>query len=259
MSEALKIVDSLRSAGIVARILGATAVRIHAHGYLDLHMALGRELSDVDFVAYSKQRDQIEKHFTQELKYKMVTEAITPGLFMDRCIFFDETGSSRVDVFLDRLQMNHTIEFRDRLERSYPTIPVTELLLEKLQIVRINEKDVKDTAILLLAHEVGKPSDDVIDANYVSKLLSNDWGFYYTVSTNLEKVRTLTQGYSALTDGNKSEISSKIEKLLDYIEKQPKSLRWKIRSSIGTSQRWYNEVEEVERAEWLRDAVIKKE
>jgi hypothetical protein len=259
VSEAVKIVDSLQSAGLVARILGATAVRIHAHDYLNLHKALGRELSDLDFVAYGRQRDEIERHFAQELKFKMITAAVTPGLFMDRCIFFDESGSRRVDVFLDKLQMNHTIDFRNRLETSYPTIPLTELLLEKLQIVKINEKDVKDTIVLFLAHEVGESGEETIDANYVSKLLSNDWGFYYTVSANLEKVRTLAQGYSALTDKNKSVISSRIGKLLYHIEEQPKSLRWKLRARIGTSQRWYNEVEEVERAEWLRDIVLKKE
>ena len=36
-----------------------------------------------------------------------------------------------------------------------PTIPVTELLLSKLQIVKINEKDVVDVVLLLLDHPIG--------------------------------------------------------------------------------------------------------
>ena len=37
--------------------------------------------------------------------------------------------------------MCHDIPFKDRLEIDYPTIPLAELLLEKMQIVQINEKD----------------------------------------------------------------------------------------------------------------------
>jgi hypothetical protein len=52
--------------------------------------------------------------------------------------------------------MNHIIEFKDRLEKDYPTIPLEELMLEKLQIVKINEKDIKDLIVLILEHEIGE-------------------------------------------------------------------------------------------------------
>ena len=35
------------------------------------------------------------------------------------------------------------------------------------------------------------------------------------------------------------------------IEKEPKSLGWKLRAKVGTKKQWYNDVEEVERAEHL--------
>jgi hypothetical protein len=35
------------------------------------------------------------------------------------------------------------------------------------------------------------------------------------------------------------------------IENTPKALKWKARAAIGTRVQWYNDVEEVERAEHL--------
>lgn len=257
--EAEVMADGLKGTGILARLLGATAIRMHAHQYTELHEALGRQLSDIDFASYSQQREKIEQYFTKELKYQMLGAAITPGLLMDRCIFFDETGAKpRVDVFLDKLQMNHLIDFRGRLETYYPTIPITELVLEKLQIVRINEKDIKDLIVLFLAHEIGESGSDTVDAKYIAKLLSKDWGFYYTVSSNLKKLEPMTKKYEVLNEDFRREVLSKARRLEEYIEREPKNTKWKIRAKVGPSVSWYNEVEEVERAEWTKGLVLKK-
>jgi len=260
--DAEAMTDGLKGAGITARILGGTAIRIHAHQYVDLHKALGREMWDFDFAAYSQQRQRIEEYFTKELKYQMLNAAITPGLLMDRCIFFDEVGGKpHVDVFLDKLSMNHVIDFRRRLEIYYPTIPVTELMLEKLQIVKINEKDIKDLIVLLLAHEVSESTSDsdTIEGKYIAKLLSKDWGFYYTVSTNLKKLEAMTTKYEILKEELRRDMLSKANRLLEIIDKEPKTMGWKMRSKIGPSVTWYNEVEEVERAEWTKGVVINKQ
>jgi hypothetical protein len=39
------------------------------------------------------------------------------------------------------------------------------------------------------------------------------------------------------------EITGRVEKLLEKIENEPKSFKWKMRAKIGTKQRWYNPVE----------------
>ncbi|MBS7655619.1 hypothetical protein KEJ50_03865 [Candidatus Bathyarchaeota archaeon] len=252
-AEAAKIVEEANKAGIILRIMGATAIRIHCSNNVPLHKALGRELTDIDFVAYSKQREKIENLFTQALKYDMVKAALTPGLFVNRCIFFDkEEKRPHIDVFLDKLEMNHIIEFKDRLEKDYPTIPLAELLLEKVQIVKINEKDIKDVMVLLLEHEVGEGDKEVINAEYIAKILSKDWGFYYTVTLNLNKVKAFLEKYEVITDEQRKIIEAKINKLLEVIEKEPKTLGWKLRAKVGPTKKWYNEVEEVERAEHLK-------
>jgi hypothetical protein len=255
-AEAIKIVEEANKAGVILRIMGATAIRIHCPNSVSLHKALGRELTDMDFIGYSKQREKIEKFFTQEFKYEIVKAALTPGLFVNRCIFFDKTGKKpHIDVFLDKLEMNHTIDFKDRLKEDFPTIPLAELFLEKMQIVKINEKDIKDTMVLLLEHNLGDSDKEVINIEYITKILSKDWGFYYTVTTNLNKVKAFLEKYEALTNEQRKIISEKIDKLLEHIEKEPKTLSWKIRAKVGPAKKWYNEVEEVERAEHLREAI----
>jgi hypothetical protein len=49
-----------------------------------------------------------------------------------------------VDIFEDELNMCHVVNFRKSAQLGYPTITLADLTLEKLQIVRINEKDIRD-------------------------------------------------------------------------------------------------------------------
>lgn len=256
VTEAIKIVEAADKAKIALRIMGATAVKIHCPNNLFVHKALGRELTDMDFVGYSKQREKIEKFFVEEFKYEALKAALTPGLFVNRCIFFDKSENRpHVDVFLDRLEMNHVIDFKGRLEVDFPTIPLAELLLEKMQIVKINEKDIKDTIVLLLEHEIGNSDKETINSGHIAKILSKDWGFYYTVTMNLNKVRSFLDRYEALTSEQRNNVSAKIDRLLEAIEKEPKSLGWKLRAKVGPAKKWYTEVEEVERAEHLRKPI----
>ena len=124
-------------------------------------------------------------------------------------------------------------------------------MLEKLQIVHINEKDVKDVMMLLLEHDIGDSDNEVVNGQYITKIMAKDWGFYYTTTTNLNKVKSLLGEYDALSSGDRGVISGRIDKLLSMIESESKSLGWKLRAKVGTKKQWYNDVEEVERAEHL--------
>ena len=98
------------------------------------------------------------------------------------------TRRIHLDVFYDRLEFCHVIPLADRLEADSPTIPLAELLLSKLQIVKINEKDVVDTILLMLDHPLGHGDVDTIDADRVASLCAADWGLWRTLTMNLAKV-----------------------------------------------------------------------
>jgi hypothetical protein len=254
VQEAVKIAEEARKANLTLRILGATAFRIHSPNNLKVHDALGRVLSDLDFAGYSRERGNIERFFTERMGFEPVRAALTPGLFVGRCIFVDKSGKRpHVDVFLDKLDFNHVVDFNGRLELDFPTISLADLLLEKLQIVRINEKDIKDSILLLLEHDVGKGDKETINMDHIVKIMAENWGFCYTTCMNLGKLEKFLSGYGTLTEEQRKNVAAKIEKLSQSIENVPKTLRWKIRARVGPSKIWYNEVEEVERAEHLRD------
>jgi hypothetical protein len=162
-----------------------------------------------------------------------------------RRIYVSERTDEKVDVFFDKLEMCHTIDLRNRLEVDYPTLSPSDILLEKMQIVKINEKDVKDALVLILEHDIGEEDRESLNSKYISQFLAKDWGAYYTVTKNLKKLEGLLSQYNVFDNDSKVLISQKIEKLLKVIEEEPKSLKWKMRAKIGTSKKWYRDVDEI--------------
>ena len=200
----------------------------------------------MDFVTYSKFRPVTKELFT-ELGYEpYVSLMMTGATGRHRQIFNDKEGNKAIDVFLDKLEMCHVIDFKDRLEVDSPTVPLTELLLQKLQIVQTNEKDIQDTIILLTEHDIGHGDKEQINGEYFAKVLANEWGFHYTVTTNFHKVKEFTQKYD-LPIQEKTAVIERIDKLHELVDKTPKSLQWKLRARAGPSIKWYNVVEEVQR------------
>ncbi len=75
--------------------------------------------------------------------------------------------------------------------------------------------------------------------------MSKDWGFYYTFTTNMNKLRDSLSRYDVLSAEDRNDITSKIGKILEHVESKPKSLGWKMRARSGTKVKWYNDVEEI--------------
>lgn len=245
IAKAEEMVKLAEEAGIPLRIIGATAIYIHSPNHAYIHESLKREISDVDFISYRKYWNKIRELFRnnnwdEPAAYMM---AVT-----DRNIFISkEHEGLHSDVFYDKLSFCHDIPFEGRLEQDYPTIPLAELLLEKMQIVKINEKDIIDTIVLLAEHDLGKSDKETINLEIITKLLAKDWGFYYTVTTNLKKVDEFVTGYS-ISEEDKKVVKERISRLLTAIEKEPKTMAWKIRAKVGPSKKWYRDyIEEVSR------------
>jgi hypothetical protein len=227
------------------RMIGALAFRTHCPAHGGLQEMLQRAFTDIDFVAYSDHFKQVIRFLT-DLGYaenKMVTRLFGEG----RLIFEDPYSSLHLDVFLDKLDFCHVIPLKGRLEADFPTMPLAELLLEKMQIVRINEKDVIDTIMLLREHEIGRTDDETINGTVISKLLANDWGFWRTVTGNLTTVVETMESYPQLAEADRQVVRDRIATLRGRIDAEPKSQRWKVRSTVGERVKWYKDVEELMR------------
>jgi hypothetical protein len=248
LEQGRKIVDEATRARIPLRLIGGVAIRMHSNEHVEFAKRLGRlgteqEYTDLDFMSYLKFRDNVRKFF-ESVGYRKRRTTLSSAA-TQRQIYFHPDGWFYADVFFDKLlAANHPIDFRGRLELESPTISLVDLLLEKLQIVSFSEKDLKDTLLLLRAHSLGDgQAPETIDMRYVSSLLAKDWGFWYTVTTNLKGLRSAASEMTELNEAEKSDITSKISKLLEVIENEPKSTGWKMRSTIGTKKRWYEPVE----------------
>jgi hypothetical protein len=209
-----------------------------------LQEKMGRAYTDIDLAGYGDQAEEVRK-FMLEVGYEEKKEVfiLTEG---DRAIFERSDPKIHVDVFFDKLSFSHVIYWDARLEVDSPTIPLAELLLEKMQIVEINEKDVVDTIMLLLEHPLGETDEETINIVRVAKLCANEWGLWRTVTMNLDKVRQLALVYDQLTEAQKGEISAKAAAALERINAEPKTLAWRIRARVGDRVKWYSDVDEVE-------------
>ena len=253
--EAKQIVEKAQSQGVTLRVLGATAFRIHCPDFVQAHIAMSRELSDIDFASYASEGKRVEQFFANGNYHSSRKQAaLTPGLFVGRHIYENPNTGLHVDVFEDELNMCHKVSFRDRLHVDSPTIPLAEMALEKLQIVTLNEKDVKDMLMLFAAHPVGDHDQEMVNGAYIADIMSKNWGFYYTTTVNLGKIRNGIERYKQhFSSTDVQSIAERIDQLVRMIEKAPKSLKWKTRAAVGTRVQWYNDVEEVERADHLTD------
>jgi hypothetical protein len=259
IKEALNIVSKAKEKNVVLRIAGGLAVRLHIKDdplailvYKKRFDNSTNVFADLDLVGYRKQRGDIEKMFVQ-MQYQ--PDRMINPLFGDRrLIFYHPKGYFHVDVFLDKLEFSHDVIFYDkqgirRLELSFPAITPTDIVLGKLQIHQINKKDLIDL-IALFANKNITSSDenDSINGSYIAKILSQDWGFWYESTNNLNMVKYIAK--DMLTKGEIQETMydktlQKIDCLLQFIEKEPKTKDWIKRSQVGTRKPWYREVSDI--------------
>ena len=242
-SELKRILGASDQAGVLMRVIGSLAFQMHCQEFGYLQAAMGRAYTDIDFAAYKKQVREV-KALMSGLGYVEDREVfiVSEG---DRAIFNNPNSALHVDVFFDKLDFSHIISWNARLEVDSPTIPLAELLLEKMQIYQINEKDIIDTIMLLMEHPLGKSDHEVINIDRVAELLAKDWGLWRTTTMNLGKVRQMADHYPQLSDEQKTQVVARVDQALQRIEAEPKSTAWRLRSRVGDRVKWYKDVDEV--------------
>jgi len=242
-NELKKIIKASDSAGVLLRVIGSLAFQMHCPKFGYIQQAMGRAYTDIDFAAYSKQTKEIKVllsalGYTENREVFIVSEG-------ERAIYDKPEIGMHIDVFYEKLNFCHVIRWTGRLEVDSPSIPLAEMLLEKMQIVQINEKDIIDTIMLLLEHPLGDIDKETINIKRIAELCSTDWGLWRTTMMNLNKVRQLAQGYEQLTPENKAKINSQVELAITRLDQAPKSMAWNLRSRVGDRVKWYKDVDEV--------------
>ncbi|MDP9295567.1 MAG: hypothetical protein M3O88_02580 [Actinomycetota bacterium] len=240
--EAGRLLALSREQGVTLRLVGALAFARRCPGHVHLQETLGREYTDIDFAGYGREADRILSFLSGA------------GYVDDPQVFVDSEGSRMIlenpetrlhlDVFLDKLEFCHTVSWKGRLEIDGETIPLAEMLMQKMQIVRINEKDLIDTIMLLLEHPLTE-DDGGINIDRIAKVCAKDWGWWRTLTMNLDKVQQMAASYPQLTDEEQARIAAQVALARARIEAEPKSLGWKLRAKVGDRKKWYREVDDL--------------
>jgi hypothetical protein len=241
VDEAGRLLALAEERRVPLRLLGGVAVRLRGGG--DFPEALARPYGDLDFVAAKGSSGSVGALFA-DAGYEG-DRSFNTLQGSRRMIFHDLANDRKVDIFVGEFSMCHEIPLNERLEVDPVSIPLAELLLTKLQVVELNEKDVNDAIALLATHEVGDGDGDRLDAGRVAALCAGDWGLWRTITANLAIVRGRVAAVP-LDEETRRAVAARVDALLQRIEAEPKTRGWRLRSRVGERKRWYELPEEVE-------------
>ena len=239
--EASRVIRKATEDGVLTRLLGGAAVAMHRHA--PLPAALQRSYGDIDLVV-KRGHDRALRRVLVELGYTPNT-AFNNNHGDRRLLFYDYVHSRQLDVFIGSFRMCHVLDLDDRLELDPRTLAPADLLLTKLQIIKINQKDIVDALALLLEHEVSGGINDLIDIDRLVRITSRDWGWYTTFTDNLAEL--LPPAAMLLQPEQLAQVSHRVATIQNALAAAPKSLQWKARAAMGRRVSWYELPEEVGR------------
>jgi hypothetical protein len=224
LDEALQLIESAHASGIEARLIGGLAI---LHHDAELRARGGsRPINDIDFMVPAGQHRQVAQLLV-EAGYQ--PEERFNALNGHRRMVFHGRNSD-VDVLVGIFEMCHRIDMSSRFALDYPTLPVTDVLLTKLQIVKLNAKDAADTIDLVRAHLLAEGDGDHIDLARLRALVRDDWGLWRTITGTIETV---------IATDPPAEVADRLHALLDALQQAPKSARWRLRARVGDRVAWY--------------------
>jgi len=239
LPEALALARGAADASLGLKLLGGLAVRVLCP---EFPPRLRRD-QDIDFACVSKQRKKVADWLDGA---GCEPDRRFNNLNGDRQMYFTAPSGRPIDVMVDKLSMCHVLDFRPSFDRQPLTIDAVDVLLSKLQIVELNEKDLRDIVHLLAALPLGGGAQASIDTDRFCKLLGADWGWWRTVTGNLAKMEELLGERPALIPDNHAyEPVAQAGRLLELAVETPKSRKWKLRANVGERVRWYELPEEV--------------
>jgi len=231
LEAAVQIIDVAESKGVRLRLLGGLAFKSLCPSAKDPRYL--RENKDIDLMGRREDTKEIMKTLeTLGYKPRDVFNKLNMG---QRLIYYDLGNKRRVDIFLDEFVMCHKFNFKESILAGTYTLPVTQLVMTKLQVVEKTDKEYLD---LLAAFRDFPVTDGPggIRGDEIAELCSKDWGMYTTFRKSLEATASRARPLEA---GERDRITREVQKLLAMMESKPKSLSWKMRARIGEKARWY--------------------
>ncbi|MEI8131401.1 MAG: hypothetical protein WCG34_03135 [Leptolinea sp.] len=242
--EALRLLSTAGQQQITLRLFGGMAVHLRCPA-TNLP-GLKRSYGDLDYITDWASLSNLE-HFFKIAGYQ--PDRTLNTLYGDRRqLYFDEINHRQVDILVDTFEMCHTIPLGKRLKVDEFTLPLSELLLTKAQIVEMNRKDVLDMCAMLVDHASASEDGELINLPVIQALCSDDWGLFTTVTENLTMVYQMVKNAEIkLSDEISFILLTRLSEMNQALVSCPKTAGWKMRALIGKRMSWFEEVEEIRR------------
>jgi hypothetical protein len=240
VAEARRLIAAADAQGLLLRALGGVAVYLLAS---DGKARLPRGVKDID-VAVPRGSGRPAARLLEQGGY--VGDQMFNALHGSRrLLFIDPAHERHLDVFVGEFSMCHEIPLTARLDRAPLTVPPEELLLSKLQIVEATANDQSDLYSLLVQYDVAAGSDveASLDASFVAAVCARDWGLWRTCVGSIERLLANLES-SPLDPGEALRVQARLEALRGYLQAEPKTMKWRLRSQVGDKVRWYQQPEE---------------
>ncbi|MDG6898835.1 MAG: nucleotidyltransferase family protein [Nitrososphaerota archaeon] len=231
LDAAAQIIDTAESRGVRLRLLGGLAFKKLCPSSMDPRYF--RENKDIDLMGKRQDSRSIMK-IMEALGYKP-RELFNKLNMGQRLIYYDLENGRRVDLFLDEFIMCHKFNFKESILAGMYTLPMTQLLMTKLQVVEKTEKEYKD--LLVAFHDFDVTSGEAgIRGDEIADLCSKDWGVYTTFWKSLESLESWCNQHEV---PEKEVVLARVQKLKSMMDSAPKSFGWKMRARIGEKTKWY--------------------
>jgi hypothetical protein len=245
------ILERAGSAGVPVKLIGGLGCWFLIRGEGPAAARYRRAYGDVDIIVPRRSRAEVAALLSEPEFYPNSSFNAVQG---ETRLMFASAGGCKIDVFVGGFEMAHRVPFPDAsFAGPASAAPPPELLLTKLQLHALTEKDIADvTGVLAFLG----PGNGIDVPRFVAPLAA-DWGIWRTVTSNLRTIIARAEGHSVeghSVEGHSGEglpdhgeqVSSAAAGLLAAADAVPKSLRWKTRSRIGERVAWYQEPEEPE-------------
>jgi hypothetical protein len=242
LREGPQLVLEAERGGMSARLIGGVGIRELLGDRFEATFT--RPLHDIDL--FTRKRD------SRKLEDVIKQHGWEPAREFNalngnrRLLFNDPDSEAQIDVFVEAFDMCHSLPLADGLRDGGLTLPGTELLMTKLQIVELNAKDRDDCYALLYGCEIADDGPVTIDPARIARLTGHDWGLQHTFELNLARLMSDLGERPLPVDGPRV-IGDAITAITEAIEAEPKSRGWRLRARIGERKQWYEEPEEVRR------------
>ena len=226
-TETLSIIAAARLRGVILQAAGDAAIRLHCPTASRVPAFMDDLV--IQLAGSDKQSTQINQvladlGYTRERAFNVLRGSRNPR-------FNHPQKQLTLELLLDVMKARLQLDFSESLNLYDDTLPLSYLLLWKLLNTPLDERAMRVVAVLVGDHELGGPGErEKVDTTRIVGLCSADWGWYKTVTENLEKVISWAEKELG---GETSVFLERARRLHQLIKDAPKSEGWRLRGMFN--------------------------